>query len=151
MAFNEALQRLMDICSRSEKSSSDILKKLREWKLEKEADQIIKHLREEHFIDDLRYACAFVADKIKLNKWGILKVRYSLKSRQIESEIIEKAIDQIDMNVYHKIVFSELSIKKNTLKSKDPFIVKNKLYAFGNQRGYESNFINEFIESTELS
>jgi regulatory protein len=151
MSFSEALQRLMDLCSRSEKSSSDILKKLREWKLEEEADNIIKLLREDLFLDDARYASAFAADKIKLNKWGIIKIRYLLKSRQIMSSDIEKAIIQIDMNNYHQMVFSELSIKKNTLKSKDPYIVKNKLYAFGNQRGYESNLINEFIESIELT
>lgn len=151
MSFDEAVQRLMDLCSRSEKSSSDIMKKLREWKLDEEADNIIKLLREDRFLDDARYACAFATDKIKLNKWGILKIRYLLKSRQIISSDIEKAINTIDMNVYRKMVFSELSIKKNTLISKDPYIVKNKLYAFGNQRGYEGNLINEFIESTEVS
>jgi regulatory protein len=150
ITYKEALNRLMYLCSRTEKSSYDIRKKLAEWQLDEEADKIIHLLSKENFIDDSRYARAFAVDKVRLNKWGIIKVRYLLKVRQIASSDIEKAIGLINYEEYRKLVFTELSMKKSTLKIKDPYKLKTKLYAFGNQRGYESNLINEFIESSDL-
>jgi regulatory protein len=146
----EAIRRLMELCSRAEKSSYDIRKKLAEWGLEKESEKIIGSLTKGHFIDDFRYARAFVIDKIRLNKWGILKVRYLLKSKQITSIDIEKAILALDYEEYRKMVFTELARKQHSLNIKDPYKLKSKLYAFAGQRGYESILINEFIESTDL-
>jgi regulatory protein len=151
ITYKEALDRLMYLCSRAEKSSYDIRKKLTEWQLDNEGDKIIDFLSKENYIDESRYTRAFVTDKIRFNKWGIVKVRYFLKSKQINTLEIEKAIGMIDYEEYKKMVFTELLIKKNILKIKDFYKLKAKLYAFGNQRGYESNLINEFIESSALS
>jgi regulatory protein len=151
MSPAEAIQRLMDLCSRSEKSTSEVRQKLSDWKLENEAEAIIGELCREKFIDDSRYAAAFAVDKMRFNKWGILKIKYLLKSRQIAESDIENAIRSIDTEKYNKMVFAELKKKKATLKKMDPFKSKSKLYAFGNQRGYENNLINDFIESSNLS
>ena len=69
----EALLRLMKLCSRSEKSTYEIKMKLKNWGLETHAKEIIDQLQKENFLDDSRYARAFVHDKILLNKWGRIK------------------------------------------------------------------------------
>ncbi len=142
----EALNRLKDLCSRSEKSSHDIRLKLKGWGLEKEEDNIVALLMKEQFIDDLRYARAYTMDKIRLNKWGKLKVVYLLKSRQIDLDIIENAISSIDPEEYRQIVFNEFSRKIKSVRINDPFLLKSKIYAFANLRGYEGNLVNEYFE-----
>jgi regulatory protein len=144
---NIAIDRLMQLCSRAEKSSYDIRKKLKEWGLVSKADQIIKQLTFEKYIDDGRYAKAYAHDKILMNKWGKIKVKYSLKCMQISDEDIDFAFDQIDDEAYSNMVFTELLKKKNTLKKVTLFQLKSKLFSFGTQRGYEPELIHRFTES----
>jgi regulatory protein len=142
---NVALTRLMALCSRSEKSEYDVLNKLIEWGLEDQSKKILDTLKKENYIDNFRFACAFAIDKIKFNKWGRYKVRYLLKSKHISEIDIQNALNAIDYDEYRKIVFEELRKKKSTLKTTNSFEIKSKIYAFGNQRGYENDLINEFL------
>jgi regulatory protein len=145
-----ALSRLMQICSRAEKSAFEIGKKLKEWGLEAKADQIINKLVREGFIDDTRFAIAFSKDKIVLNKWGKIKVRFLLKGYHIPDKDIRQALDRIDDQQYQDIVFAELDKKKSSLKKYPVLQLKSKLYAFGAQRGYEPDLMHRYFELEQL-
>jgi regulatory protein len=142
---NYALNRLMDLCSRSEKSEHDIRKKLSEWGLENKSDKIVSILKSEKYVDDTRFARAFAIDKMRLNKWGKFKIRLLLKSKNINDTCLKEALSAIDENEYRHMIFAELTKKKKTLKDKDPYKLKAKIYSFGNQRGYESEVISDFL------
>jgi regulatory protein len=142
---NEALNRLMNLCSRSEKSEFDILQKLTEWGIEDKAGKIITILKNEKYIDNSRFARAFAVDKIRFNKWGKYKVGYLLRGKHISDLEIKDALGKVDYDEYRTIVFEELSKKKKSLKINDPYKIKNKIFAFANQRGYESELTNEFL------
>jgi regulatory protein len=147
LSEHAAITRLMELCGRAEKSSFDIRKKLKDWGLEAKADQIIKRLTDEKFIDDVRFARAFIHDKIFINKWGKIKVKYLLRGQQISDGDIENALTSIDDEAYRKMIFCELQKKKNTMKKLSVFQQKSKLYGFGAQRGYEADLIRRFAES----
>jgi regulatory protein len=144
---NNAIQRLRDICSRSEKSGYEIRKKLKEWGLESKTEAIIKLLEEENFIDDMRYSHAFAHDKIFINKWGKIKVAYLLKMQHIHSNNINEVLKSIDEDEYEKMISSELEKKKLTFKKTPPDQVRFKLYRFGAQRGYEQGILHRIIDS----
>ncbi len=59
-----------------------------------EADiaHIIATLVEEKFVDDERFANAFVHDKLKFNGWGRQKIVYKLKSLGVAQHIIDSAL-----------------------------------------------------------
>jgi regulatory protein len=142
-----ALRRLMNICSRSEKSSFDIRKKLKEWGLEKQTESILSKLVLENFIDDTRYATAFAHDKIHINKWGKIKVSFLLKRQHIEPPAINLALESVTDHEYQEIVFMEMQKKRVSLKTTSPLLMKSKLYAFATQRGYEPDLVRAYIES----
>jgi regulatory protein len=142
----EAISRLMEICGKAEKSPFEVKKKLKEWGLEAESESILSILVKEKFVDPSRFAVSYVHDKLKFNKWGKLKIRYALNGHQIDPEIIEQALKQIDDEHYSAIIIEELEKKMKTLRETIPYRIKGKLYAFGNQRGYESEIINRFFE-----
>ncbi len=144
---SNALNRLMELCSRSEKSSYDIRKKLKEWGLEDKIDAILKKLVKEKFIDNSRFALAFAHDKILINKWGKIKVEYLLKKQQIQRADIAHAFGAINDNEYREMIFMEMQKKKVSLKDSSCMLIKSKLYAFGVQRGYEPDLIRAFVES----
>ena len=143
---NIAVSRLMQLCSRSEKSAYEVRRKLIEWGLEPQADRIIKRLTEEKYIDDARFAAAFVHDKIFINKWGKIKVKYMLKRLQISDTDIENALIALDEEAYRIMIFDELRKKQDTLKKYPLARVTSKLFSFGLQRGYETDIIRRFNE-----
>jgi regulatory protein len=137
----------MKQCSQSEKSSFEIESKLKIWGLQDCKEEIISLLRKENFLDDTRYVKAYVHDKIFINKWGRIKVRYYLHKTGIKENIIENELMAIDIQLYKKIISDELNRKKTTLKKYPPMQRKSRLLAFGNQRGYEFEYIRDFIEN----
>ena len=60
----QALQSLMRLCSRAEKSSGDALRLMRTWNVpEGERQGVLDKLIELRFIDDARYAEAYTREK----------------------------------------------------------------------------------------
>ena len=57
-------------CSSAERCEQDVRQKLVKAELEPEAvSRIINRLRQEKFIDEARFARAFVSDKFRFNHW----------------------------------------------------------------------------------
>jgi regulatory protein len=80
LTFREAVSKASELCSRSEKCSFDLEIKCRDWQLSRdETSRLLTFLQKEGFINHERYACSFVNDKFKFNKWGKIKLAYALR------------------------------------------------------------------------
>jgi regulatory protein len=141
----EALNQLMDLCGRVEKSPWEVEKKLEEWGLEAQTESILAELMKDNFLNSRRFATSFTHDKLKFNKWGKIKIRYALKSHRIEPSVIETVLEEIDRESYTMMIQDEMEKKLKTLRESIPFRIKSKLYAFGNQRGYEADIMNRYF------
>lgn len=138
----EALKKVMRICSKQEKSKFDIKEKLYNFGLEKtDINEIVELLEKENFINEERYCKFYVRDKYKLSKWGRKKIEFSLKQKQISAKNIEKALLEINQEVYEKIFKEEIIKKHKLLKTEDKSKQKTKLLNFAQSRGYESELI----------
>ena len=63
----QALRLLMNLCAKSEKCTSDARKALYRWRVDPSAhESIIRKLTEQKFIDDTRYAAAYVLSLIHI-------------------------------------------------------------------------------------
>ncbi|MGE5394655.1 MAG: regulatory protein RecX [Candidatus Saccharibacteria bacterium] len=130
------------ICSRGETSSFDILEKLRKWGLEEtDAKEIIEQLKSEKYLDDERFARAYVKDKFRFNHWGRQKIAYMLSSKRISREIQEAAFEEIEVENYSEQLVKLIKAKEKTIKSDDPFDKRNKLMRFAMARGFEADKI----------
>jgi len=137
MSPEQAISRLSRLCSRSEKSVFDIRKKLSDWDFSaQEAEVIIKKLQLSGFVDDRRYAKAFVHDKSTLSCWGRLKIRNALKNKHINNDIIDEALAGLDNLVIKERLAHLLSVKKKSMASLPPAEQKIKLLRFALSRGY---------------
>jgi regulatory protein len=88
----------------------------------------------------------FVRDKLKLNRWGRIKIRYMLSAKQIPDEIISEAINGIDEQDYRAILREELIKKRRQIKDDNSFTVRKKLARFGQQRGFESGLVFQVLD-----
>jgi regulatory protein len=152
MNYEEALSYSMDLCSRQEKCSSEIREKLARFKLPGDRiEKVLKVLKKEGFIDETRYAGMFVRDKLRINRWGRVKIRYMLTAKQIPEVIIAEAIADIDDRHYREILEEELTKKRRQMKKVDHWTVRNKLARFGQQRGFESGLIFQVLDEMDKS
>ena len=151
MNYKEALKYSMDLCSKQERCRSEIHEKLLKAGLnESSIDKVLSELEKENFISETRYAMMFASDKLRLNRWGRIKIRYMLYQKNIPGEIIDRALNELNMEEYEEVLRGELEKKKGTIRSGTPWEVRNKLFRFAGQRGFESEVILKILDS-ELS
>ena len=144
----QALIKVQNICASQEKCKADIRKKLYDWKIPSmEIEKILEKLVEDKFIDENRYAGFYVKDKYKLNKWGRIKIEFSLRQKQIEQGIIINALNDINEEQYREIFLDELKKKLRSLKNEEKHKLKEKLLRFAQSRGYEVELAVSMVET----
>ena len=137
-----AYQKAALLCSKSEYCTSEIREKLKVWGVNKEdAEPVIEKLIQEKYIDDERFARAYVKDKFRFNRWGKQKIAYMLRTKNISAEILELAFEEIQEEKYSDELLKLLADKEKSIKAKDKYDKRNKLMRFALGRGFESNEI----------
>jgi regulatory protein len=140
-----ALEKLQKMCSMQEKCPADIMLLLKRWGVEPgHHEDIISRLKSDKFIDEGRYAAAFVKDKVKFDHWGFLKIIYFLKQKGIPRSVVDEACKSIDRNEYAIMIKKELEKKKKTLTGKRREVAA-KLARYGSSRGYEMEIMHPFL------
>lgn len=147
MNFQQALTKCMDVCSRREYCSYDLMEKLRRWELhESDTEKIIEQLKKDRFINHERYCKAFVSDKIQFNHWGKIKIAYYLKQKQLEPKIIKEALEAIDDTLYKEIIIGEIAKKQKTVKAKNDFERQGKIAQSVIAKGFEPNLVFDLMK-----
>lgn len=143
---DKVLEKMRVLCSRREYCRSDILKKIvpaldgdRQ-----EAEKIVDILVNEKFIDELRYASAFVRDKSALSGWGAAKIRYMLSSKGIPRDVISEALGDVDEGKARVRLEKLMENRYRSLKD-DPQC-RLKMLRFGLGRGYEYDEVSSVID-----
>lgn len=141
----QALQSLMRMCARSERSSGDALRLMKRWGIADDAARkVLSRLQSERFIDDSRYAEAFVRDKLNLSGWGAFKIKSALRAKGVSKEIVEEVVspmlEQTDMAERLEEIMRR---RMRTLKYSSAYEAKTKLIRFAAGRGYD---LDEAIE-----
>ena len=129
-------------CSLVEHCSDDVLRKLEQWGVPSEShEQIIEYLKKERFIDERRYAIAFVRDKYRFNQWGRIKIAQALRMQHIPSDCISDAMDEINEEEYLSVLASLLQKKMRSVKAVNDYERNGKLIRFAAGHGYEMDDI----------
>lgn len=147
MDTNKAKSRLAKQCSTKEICEHDAIEKLHKWEIfYDDADEIVTWLIKEKFIDNNRFARFYTRDKYRFNKWGRIKIRYALKTKEISSNDIEDAMSEINEKEYRDILSHVVKAKLKSTKEEDPYKLKSKIHNHAQSKGYESKLIFIAIE-----
>ncbi len=139
VSAKDALVRLETLCARSEQSTGEAREKLCRWGIATDdADKIIDSLVDRCYIDDARFARAFVRDKIRFSKWGRIKVAQKLREKRVGAEHIAAAFDEFDSDEYMAILAEVLDGRLR----REPGLIacyegRTALYRFLLSRGFE--------------
>ena len=146
----DAFLQLATLCAQAEHCEKEMRDKLKRWDVDDAAqDRIIQRLISERYIDDERYAQAFVKDKIRYNKWGRRKVQQALWLKHIDPEIQQRVLDEIDDNEYLDVLRPLLLQKRNTVKAQSDYELNQKLVRFALGRGFTFDIIRQCLDIDE--
>lgn len=143
----QAMNRAAALCARCEQAPSDIRGKLLKWGLHgNDVNRILSQLIKQGFLDEQRFAVAFVKDKFAFNGWGRIKIAYQLKLKGIHTEVIDNAITTIDDEAYRERLIELLRNKWKTVKDREPRAAWAAMMRFAASRGFEASLASKCIQ-----
>ena len=147
MTGQQAYQKLSDLCARSEHCQQEMIEKMRQWGVsEEEQAQVMERLIKERYVDDERFARAFIYDKIRYNKWGRRKVEQALWLKHIDNSISKSILDEVDDEEYLSMLRPLLKQKRRSIKAKSEYEATMKLIKFAMSRGFTMDIIKQCME-----
>jgi len=146
----EAYLKLSALCAVSEQCCHDMMQKMRRWELAEElAERVVARLVKERFIDEERYARAFVRDKFRYNHWGRVRIEQELKRKKIAQRHIDEALEEIDEKDNLKALREMIQKKRPSVKGKNEYEIKGKLIRFALGRGFQMDDIIKVVGNLE--
>ncbi|MBR5334236.1 MAG: RecX family transcriptional regulator [Alistipes sp.] len=143
----QALASLQRLCARAEKSSGDALRLMTTWKVEKSKQhEILQQLLRDKFIDDERYAEAFIREKTSLSTWGEYKIRTALRRKGIAEEIINSKLNLLDNSFNIERLTLRLQRKARNIKYDTTYQLKTKLLRYGLSLGFQMDQVMSSVE-----
>lgn len=141
--FNRAKNFALNKISYSQKSTYEIRQKLKEQKFSEDViEKILAYLDSYGFLDDEAYVKAYIRDKDEISSWSRGKIRYMLKQKHIDENLIEDNICLIDdeREVEKAKFFADKKIKND-------FSYENRARVFRHLagKGFDIDIINQVL------
>ncbi|MBS1646261.1 MAG: RecX family transcriptional regulator [Bacteroidetes bacterium] len=135
-------------CAYQERCQQEVRNKLYEYGLKgEEIENIIALLIADNFVNEERFAIAFAGGKFRIKKWGKIKIRNELKSRNLSEYCIKKGLAQIDHADYIQTLKKMLDQKAKTTIEKNHLRKKQKLLHYALSKGFEQEFVFDYLNS----
>ena len=151
MTEQEAYLQLAALCAQAEHCQQEMRDKMRRWELDDATqNRIIARLVKERYVDDERYARAFVKDKIRYNKWGRRKVQQALWLKHIDTDVQQRVLDEIDEKEYLDILSPLLKQKRKSIKAESDYELNQKLVRFALGRGFSFDIIRQCLNVDDI-
>jgi regulatory protein len=145
------LDKMAKYCAYQERCVKDVRDKLKTFDIpEEDKTKILDYLLDNRFVNDERYAKAFVRGKVNQSGWGINKIRFHLIQKGIDKDIIDEALVQTDEEVYRQRLIEILKTKAKTVKADSDFEKKRKLAAYAMQKGFEGSLVWETLKDLTI-
>ena len=134
-------------CAYQERCQKEVRDKLYEYGLPSyEVENLVTAMILEGFVNEERFAKAFVRGKFRIKKWGRVRIVKELKFRVESDNLVRAALREIDEQEYWDTLVYLAEKKLGEMNEKDSFKRKMKLYQFLVYKGYESDLVQQAID-----
>ena len=146
-----AIKKIENWCAYQERSQQEVRDKLYKWQLKSnEVEEIIAELISNNFLNQERFAKAYVSGKFNIKKWGRLKIKQGLQFKKVPEKLIQIVLSEIDADKYFETICRLAEKKEALMKEKDPFKKKLKLEAYLQNKGFEKDLIILALKNNRL-
>ena len=136
-----------DFCAYQERSQQQVRDKLYDYGLHHdEVEEVLTELIMEGFINEERFARAFIGGKFRMKKWGRQKILQSIRPHKISEYCLKKGMEEIDSEVYWQVLLEHTQKKYQQLQGNSSYIIKGKLTQHLYAKGFEADLIREAID-----
>lgn len=147
-----ALLKVESWCAYQERAQQEVRNKLYEYGLhQNEVEELITELIVTNFLNEERFAMAYVSGKVNIKKWGRIKIKQGLKFKKVPDKLIQKALNSIDGDKYLANLLQTAEKKMRVLNEKDPIKRKYKLVTYLQTKGFEKDLIFDVLKNNNLT
>jgi regulatory protein len=141
---DEARKRLESYCAYQERCHKEVKTKLKDMRMIPEAiDTIVVHLIQHNFLNEERFAKAYVRGKFRIKKWGRIRLVRELKFREISKYSVDSALKEIDLDDYYETLDELMQKRIAQVKENNNYKKKKKVADYLLYRGWESHLVYE--------
>jgi regulatory protein len=142
----EALKRIQRFCVYQDRCHKEVNEKLYEWGFDSEdRGHIVIKLIEQGFLNEERFAKAFIRGKFRLKKWGKIKIVRELKQKGMTDKLISLALKEIDDKEYLATLKKIIVTKANQIKEENHYKKMARIAQFAAGKGFEQELIWDII------
>ena len=140
---NIILEKMRSYCMYQERCTKEVKKKLTRLQVTpKTKSKVINHLIDNDYLNEVRFTKSFIQGKLRIKKWGKIKLNYELRIRGVKKFIIDEEINKISKDDYYNY-FNEFSNNKIKILKGSKDQKKRSFINYFTYRGWENNLIYE--------
>ena len=135
------VEKIQSYCIYQDRCEKEVKKKLYTFNVEKDLQlKIINYLIDNDYLNEERFTKLFIQGKLRIKKWGKMKLKFELKSRGVENSMIDKYINDISDDEY-TAYFNEFSSNKIKFLKGTKDQKKRSFINYFTYRGWENYLI----------
>ncbi|WP_297515187.1 RecX family transcriptional regulator [Flavobacterium sp.] len=151
LSVQDVLAKLEYYCAYQERCHAEVWQKLQEFTLlSQEKDEIIVALIQKNFLNEERFALVFAQSKFHQKKWGKIRIKNELKSRQVNELLIQKALKTIPSETYESTFEQLASQNWESIRETNLLKKKKKFCDFLARKGWEHSRIMDWLHEQNV-
>ena len=136
-----------DFCAYQERSQQEVRDKLYSYGLHyDEVEEVLTNLIVGGFINEERFAKAYVGGKFRMKGWGRRKILQGLKQHKVSEYCINKGMKEIDEEAYYQTLLKHADKKIKSVKSDSEYLIRGKTTQYLMGKGFETDLIREAVD-----
>ena len=140
------IEKIQSYCLYQDRFTKEVKNKLYSFKVSSQlVENIVEYLIDNDYLNEERYTKMFIQGKLRIKKWGRIKLNYELKSKGIDIKIINEHINQISEDDYIRY-FNEFSTNKIKFLKGSKDQKKRSFINYFTYRGWENSLIYEKLK-----
>ena len=147
-SFEQALVKMEAWCAYQDRCLFEVQNKLETWKIDFQTqDKIIEKLILNRFLDEKRFVESYISGKVRIKRWGRIKIKYQLFQKHVDKKLIEEGLNSVDQEIYWNNLIALANRKTLEIKpSESPWKAKQKIMTYLSSKGYEQDLIYEALK-----
>jgi regulatory protein len=147
-SFEQALVKMEAWCAYQDRCLFEVQNKLDSWKIDcTTQEKIIEKLILNRFLDENRFVESFISGKVRIKRWGRIKIKHHLFQKRVDKKLIEQGLKNIDQEIYWDNLIALANRKSSEIKpAEDPWKAKQKIMTYLASKGYEQDLIYDAVK-----
>jgi len=144
----ETLARIRAWCDLRERAQQEVRDKLYDWGLHREeVESCIAELVTDNYLNEERFARAYVSGKFRIKKWGRVKILNGLHQKRVSGHCVQLGLEEIDPDDYVKTIRALIDKKVGLIKAASDYEQRQKLAGYLARKGYETDIVWDQIDA----